>query len=84
MQCYYCGNHLERDSCVCSLCGRPKSHLNYIPFWGTIGGIVGSFIGFSVYADALGALVGGLIGIVGCEAIARIVSRPRKAKHEQV
>ena len=65
-------------------CCQYKSFLTYIPFWGTIGGLMGSFIGFSIYNHVLGALLGGLVGIVGCEAMVKAVFRRQEAKQGHV
>jgi hypothetical protein len=51
----------------------------YVHFCGVAGGLAGSFIGFSLF-DTTGALVGGLLGIVGCEVAARFVFGPKSVR----
>jgi hypothetical protein len=57
-------------------CGRARSRMIYIHLWGVIGGLAGSWIGFTFY-DVAGALTGGLLGIMACEIVATIAFRPR-------
>jgi hypothetical protein len=71
MQCYKCGATIPVERKACPSCGSPRSRLIYVPFWGVIGGIVGSLLGFTFWSTA-GALAGGLLGIVVCEVVARL------------
>jgi len=76
MQCYKCGATIPVEKKVCPSCGSPRSKLIYVPFWGVIGGIVGSLLGFTLWGMA-GALAGGLLGIIALEAVARLRFRKR-------
>lgn len=78
MQCYECGTAIPSAAKVCPSCGRPKSRLIYAPLCAVAGGLVGGLIGFTV-GNAIGALIGGLAGIVGCELVARLIFRSRRA-----
>lgn len=57
-------------------CGLPP----YVHLLGVLGGVIGSFIGFTVF-DILGALVGGLLGIglyvVGASLVHALVVREK-------
>jgi len=76
MQCYACGQNIPSYTKVCPSCGRSRSKMGYIPFWGVIGGIVGSLIGFTLF-EMIGALAGGLLGIVVCECGSWMIFRSR-------
>jgi hypothetical protein len=53
-----------------------KSRLIYAHFWGVMGGIAGSLIGFTLW-DMFGAFAGGAIGIVIFWTTARRFLRSR-------
>ncbi|MBL8794150.1 MAG: hypothetical protein JNM56_09610 [Planctomycetia bacterium] len=78
MQCYTCGSEIPADRRICPACGRARSWLIYVPFFGVIGGIIGSLIGFTL-RDTAWALIGGLLGIVLAETGARLLLRPRRS-----
>jgi hypothetical protein len=75
MQCYHCGSSIPLAARTCPVCGQARSWLIYTRLCSAAGGLVGSFLGFSLY-DVPGALVGGLAGIVVCEVAARFALRP--------
>jgi hypothetical protein len=79
MQCYYCGQHIPHSARRCPHCGQSRSRLIYVHLFGVIGGLVGSFVGAQFY-QMLGALGGGLLGIVLCEALAWWALRPHLKK----
>ena len=82
MQCYYCGGEIRSPAKVCPACGHIRSRMIYVHLCGVVGGVCGSLIGFTFY-DLGGALVGGLVGILACEAVATIgfrSDRPDLAK----
>ncbi len=56
-------------------CTDPRCRATYWPLCAVAGGIVGSFIGFTFF-DTLGALAGGLLGIVLAELMAQAWLRP--------
>jgi len=60
---------------VCASCGWARSKTSYVHFWGVVGGIVGSLIGYTFF-DVMGALAGGFLGIVACELAARRALTP--------
>ena len=65
----------EFSNKVRSWFGGPRSRTSYVHFWGVVGGIVGSLVGYTFF-DVAGALAGGFIGIVGCELAARWALTP--------
>ena len=77
MQCYACGQNIPTGNKVCPSCGKAPSRMIYVHFCGVIGGIAGSLIGYTLF-DTVGALAGGLTGIVACELLARLAFRPRR------
>jgi len=76
MRCYHCGGNIPWRDKFCPSCGHARSSLNVVHLWGVVGGLVGSFIGFTVY-DIGGSLLGGLLGIVACELAAWLAIRSR-------
>jgi hypothetical protein len=79
MQCYRCGAIISGESQLCPACGRPRSRRIYVPLWGVIGGVVGSLAGFTGWQMA-GALLGGILGIVICEAGASLMLRTQRGQ----
>lgn len=78
MKCSTCGNDVSPGATMCASCGQSsRSRLAYVPFFGVVGGIVGSLIGFTL-SDAVGALIGGLLGIVLAEVGGRMLLRPHR------
>ena len=78
MQCYKCGCEMAFGERVCRQCGWQRSNLIYAPFCAVVGGITGSLIGFTLF-DMIGALPGGLVGIILAEIGARKILRSGKA-----
>jgi len=76
MQCYTCGNIFPAGMKQCPSRGRPRSKMIYVHLCGVIGGVVGSFIGFTLY-DLAGTLVAGLLGIVIFEVGAALAFQPK-------
>jgi len=56
--------------------GSAATRMSYVHFCGVVGGIVGSLIGYTLF-DVGGALVGGFLGILACELVARRALRRR-------
>jgi len=52
---------------------------HFVHFCGVAGGLIGSFIGFTLY-DVGGSLLGGLLGIVLCELAAWSAVRSKPPK----
>ena len=77
MQCYRCGYEMALGQRTCPQCGWGRSNAIYAPFCAVVGGVVGSLIGFTLF-DMIGALSGGLLGIVVAEIAARLVLRSEK------
>jgi hypothetical protein len=74
MRCHNCGVTIPAGETLCPW--QPKMRLTIMQFWGVIGGVIGSLVGFTFWNMA-GAVVGGLVGIVACDTAARFVLRAR-------
>jgi hypothetical protein len=74
MRCFSCGARFPMGKNRCLYCGQWRSREVYVPFWGVVGGVVGSLIGFTLW-NVSGALLLGLIGIIACELGARFAFR---------
>jgi hypothetical protein len=74
MQCYKCGYGMALGQRACPRCGWRRSNLIYAPLCAVVGGIVGSLVGFTLF-DMVGALPGGLLGIMAAEVGARLLFR---------
>jgi uncharacterized OB-fold protein len=69
MECYSCGQNILAHAQVCPACGSPRSKRVYISLWGILGGLIGSFVGYSI-AGMPSAIILGLVGIAGFELVA--------------
>jgi hypothetical protein len=71
MKCYCCGAPISGGQGRCLYCGHRLTRLHYVLLWGIVGGVGGSLLGFTLW-NMPGALAFGLLGIIVCEAAARL------------
>jgi hypothetical protein len=72
MNCTRCGHRLWFLARKCPGCGRDLSP--YVHLLGVLGGLGGSFIGYSLF-NMGGAIVGGLLGVLIYVALSNLRSR---------